>query len=210
MSSERVKYPRTVHLPWSPGKTRDDHVMTDEDYDQLIGEMVVVTEKMDGENTTMYRDAVHARSLDSADHPSRHWLKGYWSSIRYMIPEGVRICGENVFARHSIEYQDLESWFLAFGVWNGQLCWGWDDTVELIESIGMKMVPVCYRGRYGPNEVRKATLGCREGYVVRVEREFMDWEFRSVVGKYVRRDHVQTDEHWMKGAVVVNGLKDGN
>jgi hypothetical protein len=27
--ADRVKYPRTFHLPWSPGMNRDDRQMTD-------------------------------------------------------------------------------------------------------------------------------------------------------------------------------------
>lgn len=50
-----VKYPRTYHLPWSPGATDDDRVLTDEELEaNFSGRMVVATEKMDGENTTMY------------------------------------------------------------------------------------------------------------------------------------------------------------
>jgi len=30
-----------------------------------------------------------------------------------------------------------------------------------------------------------------------VTRGFGDAEFAGVLGKYVRADHVQTDEHWM-------------
>ena len=28
----------------------------------------------------------------------------------------------------------------------------------------------------------------------------------GAVGKLVRKDHVKTDQHWMRGAVVPNGL----
>jgi len=42
---------------------------------RLIGREVVVTEKMDGENTTMYCDNIHARSIDGRHHPSRDWVK---------------------------------------------------------------------------------------------------------------------------------------
>ena len=52
--NERVKYPRTYHLPWSEGRTDDDKVLSDDS--QFIGKYVVVTEKMDGENTTIYSD----------------------------------------------------------------------------------------------------------------------------------------------------------
>jgi hypothetical protein len=64
-----VRYPRTPHLPWSPGATPDD--VRAGDLSGLLGREVVVTEKPDGENTTLYADGVHARSLDSAHHPSR-------------------------------------------------------------------------------------------------------------------------------------------
>ena len=66
----RVKYPRTAHLPWSPGATADD--IYQGKLSSFEGKYVVVTEKMDGENTTLYRDYMHARSVDSRFHPSRN------------------------------------------------------------------------------------------------------------------------------------------
>lgn len=64
--SKYVKYPRTLHLPWSPNLQNDDRRM--EDISGMKGQEVVVTLKMDGENTSCYRDHVHARSLDSGSH----------------------------------------------------------------------------------------------------------------------------------------------
>ena len=124
----RVHYPRTPHLPWSPGATADD-VRTG-DLSGLVGRRVVITEKMDGENTTLYRDGLHARSLDSAHHPSRTWIKALHGRIAARIPEGRRICGENLFARHSIAYSTLDSWFYAFSVWQEDRCLDWDSTVR--------------------------------------------------------------------------------
>ena len=49
--SQKYKYPRTYHVPWSPGTTSDDRLL--KSVDQFVGKRVVVTEKMDGENTTM-------------------------------------------------------------------------------------------------------------------------------------------------------------
>lgn len=43
-----VKYPRTFHLPWSPGVTRDDRIMPD--YTIFEGQHVMICEKRDGEN----------------------------------------------------------------------------------------------------------------------------------------------------------------
>jgi len=60
------KYPRTYHLPWSPGVNDDDKVIHDVAvFDNCE---IVVTEKMDGENCTMYLDYIHARSIDGRNH----------------------------------------------------------------------------------------------------------------------------------------------
>ena len=44
------KYNRTYHFPWSQGATNDDKIATD--MSRLIGNPIVITEKMDGSNTS--------------------------------------------------------------------------------------------------------------------------------------------------------------
>ena len=56
------KYPRTFHLPFSKGSTSDDKFL--KDYSNFENKDIIVTLKMDGENTTMYNDHIHARSLE--------------------------------------------------------------------------------------------------------------------------------------------------
>jgi hypothetical protein len=85
-----IKYPRTPHLPWSPGKSSDDILIASiSSLTQL--EDIVVTEKLDGENTTLYRDYLHSRSLDYRPHPSRDWVKRLHAQICADIPENFRI-----------------------------------------------------------------------------------------------------------------------
>lgn len=104
----RVPYPRTPHLPWSPGASADDVRVGG--LGGFVGREVVVTEKLDGENTTLYADGLHARSVDSAHHPSRAWLKALHGRIADRIPAGWRVCGENLYARHSIPYDTLDGY----------------------------------------------------------------------------------------------------
>jgi len=208
-----VKYPRTFHLPWSPGATSDDKILHDTKH--FVGREIVVTEKMDGENTTLYHDNFHARSLDSADHPSQHWLKNYHAGIKHLIPAGYRICGENMYAKHSIEYSNLPAYFLVFSVWYGMICLSWDDTITFTEKLGLHLVPFVYRGIYDTRATSSAlynwsgcpngTLG-HEGYVIRVADAFEYADFGKSVAKYVRRGHVQTDTHWKHNEPVKNGL----
>ncbi|MFE3875127.1 RNA ligase family protein [Kitasatospora sp. NPDC059146] len=203
----RVHYPRTPHLPWSPGAAADD-VRTG-DVSALAGAEVVVTEKLDGENTTLYPDGLHARSLDSAHHPSRAWVKGLQNRVGARIPDGWRICGENLFARHSIPYTDLDSWFYGFSVWTDRdECLDWDATVRFLRRLGIPTPRVLWRGRFDERALRalRLDLDRQEGYVVRTVRGFPRGEFGVRVAKWVRPQHVRTDTHWMYAAVVENGL----
>ncbi|MEV8284275.1 RNA ligase family protein [Streptomyces niveus] len=202
----RTAYPRTVHVPWSPGVGSDD--VRGGDLDGLRGREVVVTEKMDGENTTLYRDGLHARSLDSGHHPSRAWVKALQGRIGALIPDGTRVCGENLYARHSIAYEELESWFYGFSVWDGEWCLGWDETVRVLRRLGIPAPRVLWRGVFDERALRGLKLdpARQEGYVVRTVEGFVREEFGRRLAKWVRPHHVQTDTHWMHAAVVENGL----
>src|SRR5690348_10774698 len=101
------KYPSTPYLQFSRSKDPNDSVV-----DNIDAIWVVVTEKMDGEGTTFYNDGYHARSLDSKFHASRSWVAALHGSIAHQIPEGMRICGENLYAEHSIRYENLSTYFM--------------------------------------------------------------------------------------------------
>lgn len=210
MTSKRYKYPRTPHLPWSPGATSDDVITRVPD--AFLAGPVVVTEKLDGENTSMYRDGVHARSIDSKHHPSRDWVKRLQGTIGYQIPEGFRLCGENMFARHSIAYEDLASYFYVFSIWDDtNTCLSWEETKEWASLLGVQVVPTLYEGPWDEERIRGLTFDTDkvEGYVVRTARAFSYADFSDHIAKWVRTGHVQTDEHWMHGPVVPNGLGEG-
>lgn len=206
---DRFKYPRTPHLPWSPGYSSDD--IRNIDCSVFIGKEVVVSEKMDGENTTMYQDYIHARSIDGRHHPSRDWVKQLHSRISYEIPEGWRFCGENVYAQHSIIYNELQSYFYLFSIWDEKnYCLSWDDMMEWAESLDLATPQVFYRGEWNEKKIRTISIneGIEEGYVVRNAASFHFDEFRQNMAKWVRPNHVQTTEHWMHSEIVPNKLKE--
>lgn len=215
---QAVKYPRTPHLPWSPGATSDDKMLRDRDIQEhFYGTPVVVTAKMDGENTTMYRDGIHARSLVMEPHPSRNWVKSIHARVARDIPEGWRVCGENMYAQHSIEYNNLPGYFMVFSVWNGQnVCLDWNDTAEWAKLLNLPTVPVIYRGAFYRTTIevmfdsfKLDTPGEHEGYVVRKHGCFHYNDFSKSVAKYVRANHVQTSCHWMRQKVIPNKLDSG-
>lgn len=200
--SSLVKYPRTHHLPWSDGVNSDDRVI--DSLDAFIGQRVIVTEKMDGENTTLYCDNLHARSVDGRSHPSRNWVKQLWSRISADIPEGWRVCGENLYAKHSISYTELPTYFMGFSVWNERnICLGWDETQEWFSLLGITSVPVLYDGVFDEKIIRAlwddSAKERSEGYVLRLAAPIAYGDFRRKFAKFVRKGHVQTSKHWMHG-----------
>lgn len=207
--SPYYKYPSTPHVPWSQGVQRDDRSLASDAH--FIGQEVILTEKRDGENATLYADYYHARSLDGRHHPSRDWIKNFWGQIKHEIPVGWRICGENMFAKHSIGYDNLESYFEAFSIWNEKnVRISWDETVEYLDMLGIKPVPVIDRFIYTRDRaegvVKELDLNRCEGYVMSLSRSFSYREFRHCVAKFVREGHVQTDKHWMNSAITSNRL----
>lgn len=206
------KYPSILHLPFSANLINDDKGLRD--CAQFENREVVVTEKLDGENTSGYWDGkIHARSLDSANHPTRNWVKQLLSNKLYELPPGYRICGENVYAKHSIEYRNLKSYFYLFSVWNQDICLSWDDTIEWAELLEIETVPLLYRGQWNEKRIQEIyqeyTVSKNdevEGYVVRNTCSFSYTDFSSNMAKYVRKNHVQTSAHWMNEAIIKNGL----
>lgn len=216
MTNERTKYPKTMHFPWSPNLQNDDRML--EDTACFHGKQVVVTEKMDGENTTLYKEGIHARSLsDMAPHPSRTWIQSLHGQIKHDIPEGWRICGENLYAKHSIHYRHLRSYFTVFSIWNeNNICLDWHQTTVWCNLLNLDLVPVIWHGMYDEQtvkimgdiwmEISHPLVDAVEGYVVRNAGEFHLRDFQTNVAKYVRKGHVQTSEHWLNAPMVKNEI----
>jgi hypothetical protein len=214
---DKVKYPRTYHFPWSKGINKDDRIL--KSISQFENELVVMTEKMDGENSTLGKTYYHARSLDSSSHPSRSWIKNLWAQKGYEIPEGWRVCGENMFQKHAIHYTNeknnaLKTYFYAYNIWNEKnMCLSWDETKEWAYLLDFELVPILYEGIWDINIINKITQDVEnrkdiiEGYTVRLQRAFHYSEFNKVYGKYVRANHVQNNHgHWMQQKVIKNEL----
>lgn len=201
------KYPSTPVLPHSPGSRGNEEF----DTSLFIGKEVVVTEKMDGENCNMLSQHIHARSIDGRHHPSRDWVKQLHARIRFDIPDGWRLCGENLYAEHSIKYDTLESYFYLFSVWNEKNeALDWDSTLEWAEMLGLVVVPTLYRGIWDEDLIRnlRVDVETSEGYVVRTVEGFHYNDFTKHIAKFVRPNHVSTDEHWMHGPIIENKLKE--
>jgi RNA ligase len=206
----RLKYPRTPHLPYSKSVSLDDSKATS---DHLLGKEVVVLEKMDGECTAMYSDYIHARSLDSSHHPSRSWVKQLHAQTK--IPEDLIFYGENLYAKHTIAYENLPSYFLVFNILKSDLWLSWQDVVDISQQLNFQTVPVLYEGIWTQKVAKHWVNYCQstssmEGFVVRSKDSFDTESWEQNIAKYVSSNFVISTDRWDTGELVMNKLNRGN
>ncbi|CAE6971411.1 unnamed protein product, partial [Symbiodinium sp. CCMP2592] len=211
----KANYPKTPHLPFSPGINPDDTRVSD--CQNLLSREVVITEKLDGGNCCIKADVESQRlqvfgrtHAQPAEHASFSAVKELAACIEYDELGDVEIFGENMQAVHSIEYGSLTNYFYVFaarrsGDW---LCW--DETRDLAKRLGLATVPEVFRGALSEGELQgsleqwqmePSALDAKktpEGFVVRHAAAIPGGSFAECIGKFVRANHIQTDESWKR------------
>jgi hypothetical protein len=209
-------------MPWSKGATNDDKIATS--MDKLIGVPIVLTEKMDGSNTSIESRGCFARTHAGAPtHASFDQLKALHAEIGYTIPPNMQFFGEWCYAKHSIVYESLPGYFLLFGIREldskEPFWYDWAEVEGYAEYYELSTVPVLFKGPVNSEKELKELVesfmnqpsacgGIREGVVARVQREFKDDEFSTCIMKCVRANHVQTSDHWKDQEIIKNKLMD--
>lgn len=203
------KYNKTYHLPWS-NPSSDDKIA--DDITCLIGREIVITEKLDGENTGMKNEGVYARSHGTFTTSawSREVRQLHLMKVKDNLDENTFIFGENMEGIHSIEYTNLDSYFYMFGIRDNLVWLSWDEIEEYSYLLGIPTVPVLFRGIVNSEkELRDLVEGLVkyqsklggdiEGVVVRISDRFDDDDFKKSLQKWVRKNHVKTiDKHWTR------------
>ena len=115
----------------------------------------------------------------------------------------MRVCGESMYAEHSIRYEELDTFFYAFSMWtNDNVCLDWEAFIHYCTEFNIQHVPVLYDGIFDYNKIKEIYEGLdfekQEGLVCRVADAFLYDEFQTYTAKAVRPAHVSTDEHWKK------------
>jgi len=213
------KYGRTYHFPFSPGTTSDDRINYEYWSDIQHIASIVVTEKLDGENTCLNQFGVFARSHAApTNHPWAAYLKQRWELIKNDLGD-LEIFGENLYAIHSIEYQHLEQHFFVFAVRERDKWLSWEEVKFYATLLDFQVVPeitqlnapfeqnefesaileiIQKESAFGSIDVQTEQNCSMEGVVCRNTADYDVNNFRNNVFKYVRKGHVKTDEHWTR------------
>jgi hypothetical protein len=137
----------------------------------------------------------------------------------HSLPPHLQPSGEDLFGVHSIEYDPLPDSFFLFHVLDreignigkerteGDRFWAWPAVKTFAGIYDLQLVPVVYEGSFTSTDQitdffmqmikLPSKLGpVREGFVMRTAGNFAFEDFGRNVCKFVRPNHVQTDEHW--------------
>jgi hypothetical protein len=207
-AEKKMKFPRTYHFDFSPGTDDDDKILFD--LSELLGDEIVLTEKLDGENTCLKEEGAFSRSHASPSiSPWATEVRFLWDFYKSSLAP-LSFYGENMQGVHSIEYSDLESPFYLFAIYDEimEVWLSWDEVKEFSEILGIPHAPELSRGSFDKNSLKEeierimsggSRLGGEiEGVVARKIDRIHPKSFYKNVVKYRREGHVKTDEHWTK------------
>lgn len=218
-----MRFPHTPHLAWlGPGTPRDDKVLAPDEVQALLAHPLVVEEKLDGanmgisfneegvlhvQNRGQYLNKPYGGQFARLD----EWLAVREDALFDALGSGLILFGEWCAARHSLSYETLPDWFLAFDVYDRQTrrFWSTRRRHELARSLGVREVPRVSQGDTSLAALTEWVMSHRshyrdgnlEGVVMRYEDE--DWLIDRA--KLVRPDFVQSIEaHWRARALEWN------
>lgn len=219
------RFPHTPHLAWlGNGTPRDDKVLSPAEAHALLTGEVVVEEKLDGANLGISVDPAGTLRLQNRGQylvpPLRGqfsrasgWLAQHAHALAPALGQELILFGEWCAARHSVRYNRLPDWFLAFDVYDrgAQRFWSTPRRDALVDTLGLARVPCLARGRMTLEAVKALVLtgnsrfgrGPLEGVVMRREGP----NFLEQRAKLVRPDFTQAiTEHWRSREIEWNAV----
>jgi len=223
-----IKFPRTPHICNLGAATRDDKLLSQNELNALIdkksesgGEVICyIEEKVDGANMGIFIDdklnkiMVQNRShfVSSSYHPQfaplDKWIakhsKDLWSVLE---PSRHILYGEWVHATHSVFYNKLPDWFVAFDCYDKHTgaFLSRQELSTMLASTSIHMVPLIYEGAvHSINHLKSFMDGTsaysdnvtKEGIVLKVVDKSTQRMTQNGRAKLVRSDFIAGNERW--------------
>lgn len=218
------RFPHTPHLAWlGKDQPRDDKVLSLSEAAELLSRSVTVEEKVDGANVGVSIDEhgeLRAQNRGSflsreAAHPQFkplfRWIDRRRSDLEAALFPDLMLFGEWCYAVHSVVYNRLPDWFLAFDVYDraAERFWSVPRRDELVRRLGLTLIPRVAAGLFdlaglqrlfGKSKLADAPA---EGVYVRAD----DGDHLVGRAKLVRPEFTQAiDEHWSRRGMRTNSL----
>ncbi len=226
MNDEFIKFPKTPYLvQTSTNLSRDDKVLLFHEAQIFFNEPVIIEEKVDGTNLGFSisengKILVQNRgSYISSDHHQQYkkldlWIADHYHALVNLLMDENILYGEWCYAKHSIEYDFLPAWFLAFDIYDHKVgkFLSTKKRSSILEGTGIAEVPLICETLISKDDInhlinhRSALYnGPVEGLYLRIEDNEGYLVRRA---KVVRSEFSQAiEKHWSKTNLIVNRLQ---
>jgi hypothetical protein len=203
---------------------RDDKVLDTHETEEFLCGPIVVEEKVDGANIGIAFDAsgspivwnrgtlLKSRAQPQFE-PLWNWLGTHRQKLASSLEERLILFGEWCFAVHSVQYDHLPDWFLAFDVYENaaERFWSSERRNTLVRSLGLFSVAALGPGKYNLAQLKSLLRNTQsqygkapiEGLYLRSETD--GWLLKRA--KLVRPEFAQSiDEHWTSHQLIRNAV----
>lgn len=213
------KYEKTFRILVPQISTKGKHYLSDADTKRLLGGKTVVTEKMDGANVGIIRHKDHFRLqkrgslVDTSEHYQFNFFKA-WSQQNYdklmQIPEGMILYGELMICKHTVFYDMLPDYFLAFALCDRKTgkYKHFSDLEELCDKIGLYTVPMVTMGFSYDRDELFEDIPDPSAYGHEPAEGIVVWNYNNGMrGKVVREQFqksMDTTGHWARQKITKN------
>ena len=222
--SDVWKFPSTPHLAWlAKSALRADKLLSPLEVNCFFSGEIVIEEKIDGANLGLSFDARgHLRFQNRGDWVDgrfsgqwkllRGWASKHEAALHDVLPQNHVLFGEWCYAVHSVRYDRLPDWYLAFDVYDPKVrrFWSTRRRDALLTAAQIEQVPRISRGRFALEDFKQILKGrsafgpsMREGLYLRIEDD--GWLLNRA--KLVNPEFTQAiARHWSKKPLESNAL----
>lgn len=226
MPDSFFKFPRTPHLFTLPGASaRGDRVLEPAEARRLLRLPAAVEEKVDGANLGFSLGPDGRVRAQSRGHFLRPGTSGQWQplwrwlaqredALREALATNLILYGEWCYARHTLAYDALPDWFMAFDVFDRETSRFWAQARRdaLLDAVSLAKVPLLAEGIFNERSVLEL-LGRSRLSTSPAEGVYLRWEEGDRLtarAKVVRPGWLPAgDEHWAKRKLETNRLVSG-
>ncbi len=222
-----VKFPRTMHLKNMGSASRDDLIMSSDTVKQFLDCELYIEEKIDGANLgiTIKDNKLVAQNRSHYVTSEYHaqfkkldkWILQHsaelWELLSTESDHSRILYGEWVFAQHSIAYDNLDDYFVAFDMYDQieKKFWSRNRLENKLKDTTIQLIPLLVYKKFNNAEEIAELIKSRsrfyngqiEGVYIRKCNE--NWLIDRA--KIVRHDFICGNDHWAKGDIKINKLK---
>ena len=217
------KFPTTPHLCFlSDRHTRDDKLLSEKEVSDFLSNEIIIEEKIDGANLGIHFSSNGTLYAQNRGHfliepfegqwrPLKNWIDVHIDDLFDVLEDKRILFGEWCYAKHSIFYDKLPDWFVAFDIFDieEKRYFSVKRRNQLLEGKSFATVPFIGEGKFELKELKelhfKSVFGkgeC-EGIYLRLD----DGDWLRMRAKIVHSSFTQTiGEHWSKMQLTPNHL----